>query len=1180
MNRNLLITILFLVCSVNLFSQNKQMVSKSNAMFAVGVELYNEAKYKEAADIFKNLLGIDTLIWKDTRPQRIVYTAMFLGNSLYKLGRIEEAKENQLTALYYRAYPVDYRIMNEADSLSLLGKKYSENKEYKKAIELYSKRGTIVDSLLTPNHIWAANNKLILAELYQKQIRLDLDNELNKYMNNIYSVFNEETAKENAVIADSMYCLYLNGLSQYYGATSMPYIYYLVTSGDFFEKKYYSNAKSWVSCVRKGVSLLEKYYPDEHDFILQAKFNLSKAMNELYGSNYGVDLNLTNKQYNKHILWLDSIATQAIFYAKEALYGMKAEHPHHPFILTAYEHLANLYFNKVDIQHDTINVFKDINPQFYDTSTNGINVSTEDISAINSYGIAELVGAALAHNDTTYISPNVIKAIEIKKECLDWLMSEDKEKRNWNEIYSTIHDIIHFQEELHLYKECIPYAKELMSIEDNKIDSVRALVRLKELSRVYENIGDLNTSFEYLSKYYNLVKETKWVDDQKTSLIKLISLCIKLNHKTDFFDSANLYEDFKNIESTPNVTFTEREYSTLAMELEQIYKKNPNEQIGKLVEYLLLKNLELSSIEYKAAYMKSLISFYKSNNRNKDVIKGNYTLFDLKVESLLKNFLLANSSLRGKIWEYERNSILDLIRFNVTDPAYAPLVYNIALLIKGTLLSQDLAMVRAFKDYKAIDPNFSKIFDEWQNSYNNTKEHIKLERELLASTASFEYNKFLKTTWSNVLNCLNEKDCAIEFLQIPPIGEIGISKYYAAVLNKTMQKPIVIYLFDADRLSEIKKSNSDLDLSIAIWGKLSKYLTKITNIYFSADGNLHNMAIEQIPHWMGQGYMNEKFNMYRLSTTREITSFKAKNKYLSATIYGGLRFNTETEELVHDSKKYQNRTLSVNTSNTDFLQLRNGVEYLPATMDEVINIDKKLERINVKTKLFTNALGTETSFKNLSGSNVNLVHVATHGFYWTETEAEQNSKLSFLIPFKDAEDKALTRSGLLFAGANNVLMGKRLPDGVDDGILTAKEISELDLRGLDLVVLSACQTGLGEITGDGVFGLQRGFKKAGAKTLMMSLWKVDDKATQLLMSRFYSNLITGKSKIESLRDAQKYVREYETEVEIKSDNKPAISAHAKVQAQQGHTQQKVIKKVHPYQNPKYWAAFILLDALN
>jgi CHAT domain-containing protein len=90
------------------------------------------------------------------------------------------------------------------------------------------------------------------------------------------------------------------------------------------------------------------------------------------------------------------------------------------------------------------------------------------------------------------------------------------------------------------------------------------------------------------------------------------------------------------------------------------------------------------------------------------------------------------------------------------------------------------------------------------------------------------------------------------------------------------------------------------------------------------------------------------------------------------------------------------------------------------------------------------------------------------------------------------EDKALTRSGLLFAGANNALKGKPLPEGVDDGILTAQEISRLDLRRLDLVVLSACETGLGEITGDGVFGLQRGFKKAGAQSILMSRWKRSD----------------------------------------------------------------------------------------
>lgn len=299
-----------------------------------------------------------------------------------------------------------------------------------------------------------------------------------------------------------------------------------------------------------------------------------------------------------------------------------------------------------------------------------------------------------------------------------------------------------------------------------------------------------------------------------------------------------------------------------------------------------------------------------------------------------------------------------------------------------------------------------------------------------------------------------------------------------------------------------------------------------------------------------------------------------------------MRYNTDMKSLETDSKKYPLRDFNIESSEiADSLQLRSGVEYLPATKEEALNIDKKLGTIHINTKLLIDSIGTEASFKNLSGNHFNILHIATHGFYWTKTEAQQRSGLSFLALLRlgkndNTEDKALTRSGLLFAGANNALMGKRLPDGIDDGILTAKEISELDLRGLDLVVLSACQTGLGEITGDGVFGLQRGFKKAGAKTLMMSLWKVDDKATQLLMSRFYSNLIAGKSKIESLRDAQKNVREYETEIEVKVDNKPVISAHAKEQAQQSKIQQKIIKKVNPYKDPKYWAAFILLDALN
>ena len=139
----------------------------------------------------------------------------------------------------------------------------------------------------------------------------------------------------------------------------------------------------------------------------------------------------------------------------------------------------------------------------------------------------------------------------------------------------------------------------------------------------------------------------------------------------------------------------------------------------------------------------------------------------------------------------------------------------------------------------------------------------------------------------------------------------------------------------------------------------------------------------------------------------------------------------------------------------------------------------------------------------------------------------------------------MTRSGLLFSGANNALQkGYRKQEGVDDGILTAKEIAQLDLRGTDLLVLSACQTGLGRVSGEGVFGLQRGFKKAGVSTILMSLWEVDDDATRLLMTTFYKAIESGQPKTAALKTAQTAVKGC---------------------------------REHDYSSPYYWAAFILLD---
>ena len=143
------------------------------------------------------------------------------------------------------------------------------------------------------------------------------------------------------------------------------------------------------------------------------------------------------------------------------------------------------------------------------------------------------------------------------------------------------------------------------------------------------------------------------------------------------------------------------------------------------------------------------------------------------------------------------------------------------------------------------------------------------------------------------------------------------------------------------------------------------------------------------------------------------------------------------------------------------------------------------------------------------------------------------------------EDNALNKSGLYLAGANTSLLNSAPVEKFNDGILTSLEVASLNLRSVDLVVLSACETALGEIAADGVFGLQRGFKKAGANSILMSLWKVDDQATCFLMTEFYKHWIGGKNKHKALELAKNAVRS---------------------QTEKG------------WNNPKYWAAFILLDS--
>ena len=206
--------------------------------------------------------------------------------------------------------------------------------------------------------------------------------------------------------------------------------------------------------------------------------------------------------------------------------------------------------------------------------------------------------------------------------------------------------------------------------------------------------------------------------------------------------------------------------------------------------------------------------------------------------------------------------------------------------------------------------------------------------------------------------------------------------------------------------------------------------------------------------------------------------------------------------------------------------------YLEGSEDEANEINKIIQKTGIKSILFKGNEATEAGFKKLGDYNTEspqVIHVSTHGYFFPDPKVSHQSAIASLQqePIFKMSEHPMLRSGLIMAGANHAWKtGKPITPEAEDGILTAYEISQLNLRNTELVVLSACETGLGDIQGnEGVYGLQRAFKIAGAKNLIMSLWQVPDKQTSELMTAFYKYwLIKKKSIRESLKLAQNDLR--------------------------------------------------------
>lgn len=273
------------------------------------------------------------------------------------------------------------------------------------------------------------------------------------------------------------------------------------------------------------------------------------------------------------------------------------------------------------------------------------------------------------------------------------------------------------------------------------------------------------------------------------------------------------------------------------------------------------------------------------------------------------------------------------------------------------------------------------------------------------------------------------------------------------------------------------------------WKPFEDLLRDKKTVFFSGDGIYYKINLNTLS---GNGsFLLQRYDIHQLLNPCQFLTKRSLAAPTTAVLIGDPIFDADL------SGAYRSKADSV----TQF-----GA--LPGTMAEIKAIENILRSKNWKTTVLLKGNATERNLKKIQSPGI--LHIATHGFFSTE----------FVSLNEEAKKDFLFHSGIVLSGANRQTE-RETSSFRDDGIVTAYEVMNLDLSKTELVVLSACETGLGKIeNGEGVYGLQRSFLQAGARNVMISLWKVDDSYTKELMIKFYSYFSRGFSKRESLKLAQ------------------------------------------------------------
>lgn len=397
---------------------------------------------------------------------------------------------------------------------------------------------------------------------------------------------------------------------------------------------------------------------------------------------------------------------------------------------------------------------------------------------------------------------------------------------------------------------------------------------------------------------------------------------------------------------------------------------------------------------------------------------------------------------------------------------------------------------------------FSKEDLQEQNIDLDSMENVVNSIEKKLSESSKDFTQFYFTTkinFAEIQNKLKADEALIEIIRLRNFDQAfnDSSRYLALVVTKSNPQPKVVALengfdmekkfFKAYRKSMQNKINDEQSYD-HYWASLEPELKGKKKIYVSLDGVYNQLNLNTLKKAGGDFLINQ-YDFILVSNARDIVSSGDKENAprKKATLIGNPDYGTDK-----------------------------SLPPLPATKTEVDGINKVLKSSGYQVSEFTERNATENNLK--SSKDVSILHIATHGFFFPDIE---KASWPIGISADNAKDNVLLRSGLVLTGVMEADKMNPTMDSMSNGVITSYEAMNLDLKGTKLVVLSACETGLGEVkTGEGVYGLQRAFLVAGADALIMSLWKVDDAATQQLMNNFYTDWTKNGDKQKAFKQAQ------------------------------------------------------------